>query len=92
LTVLEELDLRNKEISNIRPFEGVLLKQIYEYFKIQTTYSSNAIEGNTLTLSETELIIKNGITVGGHPVREILETIGHVNACNYMFNLIQQKK
>ncbi|MDR2951952.1 MAG: Fic family protein [Treponema sp.] len=91
MTILEEIDDRMKSISAIRPFEGVYLQQIYQFFKIETTYSSNAIEGNTYTLEETKIILEDGITVGGHPLHEFYEVEGHGKAYDYMFSLIKKR-
>jgi Fic family protein len=54
---------------------------------IENTYNSNAIEGNTLTLRETALILQHGVTINGKHIREHLETIGHKDAFNYMVEL-----
>jgi Fic family protein len=89
--ILEEIDERMKVINKIRPFEGVYLQQINQFFKIETTYSSNAIEGNTYTLEETKVVLEDGITVGGHPLREFYEVEGHGKAYDYMFSLIKRR-
>jgi Fic family protein len=54
---------------------------------IENTYNSNAIEGNTLTLRETALILQQGVTVDGKHIKEHLEAIGHKDAFNYMLEL-----
>lgn len=56
-------------------------------FIIDNTYNSNAIEGNTLTLRETALILQEGITIAEKPVREHLEVIGHRDAFEYVISL-----
>ena len=63
-----------------------------EEFLINFTYNSNAIEGNTLTLHETALIIKEGITIDKKPLREHLEAIGHKEAYLFVEELVEQKK
>ena len=78
-------------INEIRPFEGIYLQQINRFFKIETTYSSNAVEGNTHTLEETKVILEDGITIGGHPLREFYEVEGHGKAYDYMFSLIKKR-
>ena len=52
------------------------------------TYTSNAIEGNTLTESETKVLLEDGLTVGGKPFKDFLEAEGHAKAYDYMFSLI----
>jgi Fic family protein len=91
LDLLNEIDKRKKLINEIRPFEGDYLRQINQFFKIETTYSSNAVEGNTHTLEETKVILEDGITIGGHPLREFYEVEGHGKAYDYMFSLIAKR-
>jgi len=91
MNVLNEIDDRMRIINEIRPFEGVYLQQINQFFKIETTYSSNAIEGNTHTLEETKVILEDGITIGGHPLHEFYEIEGHGKAYDYMFSLIKKR-
>jgi Fic family protein len=78
-------------INEIRPFEGPYLQQINQFFRIETTYSSNAIEGNTHTLEETKVILEDGITIGGHPLREFYEVEGHGRSYDFMFSLIKKR-
>ena len=63
------------------------MKQIKAYFKISFTYTSNAIEGNSLSLNETKIIIEDGITIGGKPVKEHIEVIGNSNAYDLLFDI-----
>jgi Fic family protein len=51
-------------------FEGKLLDEIKAYYRIGLTWSSNALEGNTLTESETKVLLEDGLTVGGKPLRD----------------------
>ena len=71
MDLLMDIDKRMEIINKKRPFEGVYLQQINQFFKIETTYSSNVIEGNTHTLEETKVILEDGITIGGHSLREL---------------------
>ena len=87
-----EITQRMNEINKYRPFEGESLNQLKNYYKIQTTWSSNAVEGNTISLSETQMILENGITIHGHTINEINECLGHGEAYDYMFSLINDKK
>lgn len=80
-----------RELNSYRPLnEGELLR-LREEFLINFTYNSNAIEGNTLTLQETALIIKEGITIDKKPLKDHLEAVGHKEAYLYVENLVQQK-
>ncbi len=87
-----DVDKLKAELDLYRPFDSNTLKQLKEYYRISLTYTSNAIEGNTLTESETKVIIEDGITVGGHPIREIQEAIGHSKAYDLIYSLIQNKE
>ena len=86
----EDIELLKSELDSFRPFDDNTLKQLKEYYRISLTYTSNALEGNTLTESETKVVIEDGITIGGHPIREIQETIGHSKAYDLIYDLIQQ--
>ena len=91
MDLLKEIDKRKNLLNEIRPFEGDYLRQINQFFKIETTYSSNAVEGNMHTLEETKVILEDGITIGGHPLREFYEVEGHGKAYDYMFSLINNR-
>lgn len=78
------------KIDAYRPLEEYILKQIKAYFKISFTYTSNAIEGNSLSLNETKIIIEDGITIGGKPVKDHLEVIGNSNAYDLLFDIANQ--
>lgn len=86
--LLEELDQRKALIQEKCPFEGFELRQIKEFFRSEMVWSSNAIEGNTMTLDETRILLEDGVTVGGHSLRELHETLGGARAYDYMFSLI----
>lgn len=75
-----------------KPLNQLQLTKMEEYFNLNYTYESNRIEGNTLTLQETFLVVNDGITVGGKSVREHLEVINHTEAIHYLSELIQEKK
>ena len=79
-------ELRNK-LKSLRPLTQTELKRLREEFIIEGTYDSNAIEGNSLTLRETALILKEGITIGEKPIKDHLEAIGHRDAFEYVISL-----
>ncbi len=89
--LLNKIEDLKTYLNSFRPFPQDLLLQLKEYYRIGLTYSSNAIEGNTLTESETKIVIENGITIGGKPVRDHYEAIGHAEAYNYMYSLLYKK-
>lgn len=92
MSVYKLIDLYKKEIDKLRPFEGEMLGQIKAYYKIGLTWSSNALEGNTYTESETKVLLEDGLTVGGKPLKETFEVIGHGKAYNFMFTLLNKKE
>jgi Fic family protein len=73
-----------------RPLGQEIVRRLYDDLRVQLTYHSNAIEGNTLTLRETQLVIEHGLTVGGHPLREYLEATNHAEAFDYLTALVNQ--
>lgn len=63
-----------------RPLSPAVAVKLKEYFDVEWTYHSNAIEGSSITLAETKVILAHGLTVGGKPLREHLEVINHKHA------------
>lgn len=97
-TISSELGELLKECSDLlklweskRPLNQFQLQKMEEYFNLNYTYESNRIEGNTLTLQETYLVVNDGITVGGKSVREHLEAINHTEAISYLGEIVQNK-
>jgi len=88
----ERIDQYKAAIDAVRPFEGALLTQLRNYYRVGLTWSSNALEGNTMTLSETKVVLEDGITIGGHPLRDFYETVGHGEAYDFMFTLIGSRE
>jgi len=88
LKQLDELGLKWKRI---KPLNELQLRKMEEYFFTSYTYESNRIEGNTLTLQETHLVINEGITIGGKSMREHLELVNHKEAIELILDLVQNK-
>lgn len=82
--LLQECDTLKARLSGLRPLPAEVLKKIEEAFAIEYTYESNRIEGNTLTLQETELVVNEGVTIAGKSMREHLEAINHAEAIDYI--------
>lgn len=70
-----------------RPLNQDAIKLIHDYYKIGLTYSSNALEGNTLDLAETKVVLEDGLTISGKPMKDHLEAMGHANAFNKLIEL-----
>ncbi len=88
MDIFKEIDSLKTEINAYRPLSADYLKQIKEYYKIGLTYSSNALEGNTLTESETKIVLEEGITIGGKPLKDHFEAIGHAEAYDFLYTLV----
>ena len=86
------LDELKEKLASFRPLNAAELKQIRDEFIIENTYNSNAIEGSTLTLRETALILQEGLTISEKPIREHLEAIGHKDAFEYIVSLADAKE
>ena len=83
-TILQECDTLKARLSAMRPLPVEALKKIEDALAIEYTYESNRIEGNTLTLQETELVVNEGVTISGKSMREHLEAINHAEAIDYI--------
>jgi Fic family protein len=90
--ILNEIDKLQKEVNALRPFSKNKIGDLKDYFKIGLTYSSNALEGNTLTESETKVVIEEGITIGGKPLKDHFEAIGHAEAFEKIFKIYKEKR
>ncbi len=86
-----KLDAMKKSIDEHRPLSTNVVKSLREKLIVDWTYNSNAIEGSTLTLSETKVVLE-GITIGGKSVTEHLEVINHKQAIEYLETIIKEKK
>lgn len=91
MDIYQLLDLYKVNIDARRPFEGEMLKQLQDYYRISLTWSSNALEGNTLTESETKVLLEDRLTIGGKPLRYTFEAIGHAKAYDFMFTLLKKR-
>lgn len=85
--IFQEIDTLQDQINKSRPLDKNLLNQIKEYYRIGLTYSTNALEGNTLTESETKVVLEDGLTIGGKPLKDHLEAIGHSKSYDLMYKL-----
>ncbi|MCS2970423.1 Fic family protein [Bacteroides fragilis] len=88
--MLKEVDVLKEQLSSLRPLPEEALKKIQDAFDIEYTYESNRIEGNTLTLQETALVVNEGVTISGKSMREHLEAINHAEAISYIKDIAKQ--
>lgn len=84
-------EINNLKLQAMRPLAPETLKSLRDYYRIGLTYSSNALEGNSLTESETKVVIEDGLTIEGKPLRDVYEAVGHARAYDYLFQLATHK-
>src|SRR5947209_2701568 len=87
----ERLERKKAELDRYRPLPPDTVRRLNEDLRVFLTYHSNAIEGNTLSLRETQMVIDCGLTIGGHPLREYLEATNHAAAYSYMASLVESR-
>src|SRR5579872_2094105 len=85
--LLQRIATKKGELDRLRPLAVPALAGLQKFYDVELTYTSNAIEGNTLTLRETAEVIEHGITVGGKTLRDHLEAVDHYNAVLWMREL-----
>lgn len=83
-TTLDEIDALRAKLDTLRPLPTSALEKVQEALEIAYTYESNRIEGNTLTLQETALVINEGLTISGKSMKEHLEVINHSEAIDFI--------
>ena len=83
----DRLRAKKQRLDRLRPLTGRSLQALAEWYDVELTWSSNAIEGNTLTRSETAIVLEKGITIGGKPLKDHLEALGHRDALGYIRTL-----
>ena len=88
--LLRQIDEKKGELSTRRPLTRGEVERLRDEFLVEYTYNSNAIEGNTLTLQETAMVLK-GVTIDQKPLKDHLEAIGHRDAFRYVENLVKGK-
>lgn len=88
LTLLEE---KKQQLDTYRPFSSALASNIRDWFKIELTYTSNAIEGNTLSRAETALVVEKGLAVEGKTLVEHQEAVNHADAFDFVMQIVDTK-
>lgn len=89
--IIKRILEKKKLLDSFRPLPKAILKNLQEYFTLEWTYNSNAIEGNSLTLRETQLVLKEGITIKGKTLNEHLEAKNHEKAIEYLSKIVKSK-
>lgn len=86
-TILKRIENKKKQLDCHRPLNPALVNNLNQWFNIELTYSSNALEGNTLTRSETALVVEKGLTVNGKSLVDHLEAVNLAFALDYVKEL-----
>ena len=90
-SILAQIDRKKAELDGRRPLTEGEIERLTEEFTVEYTYNSNAIEGNTLTLRETDLVLR-GLTIDQKPLKDHMEAVGHKEAFDYVRELVKEKK
>lgn len=88
-SILSRIDQKKKELDGRRPLTEGEVARLNEEFIVEYTYNSNAIEGNTLTLRETDLVLR-GLTIDKKPLKDHMEAVGHKEAFDYVSELVKE--
>ena len=88
-SLLERIDRKKAELDTMRPLTAGEVARLTEEFTVEYTYNSNAIEGNTLTLRETDMVLR-GLTIDRKPLKDHMEAVGHKEAFDYVLELVQE--
>jgi len=86
--LLSRIEQKKAQLDALRPLPAAAVARLREHILVEWIYNSNAIEGSTITLQETRLILETGLTIGGKPLREHFEVINHRDAIQYVESLV----
>jgi len=85
-------ETNNRKLVLMRPLLPETIQSLKDYYRIGLTFSSNALEGNSLTESETKIVIEDGLTIEGKPLHDVYEAVGHAKAYDYIYQISSGKK
>lgn len=91
IKLLNSIEGKKRELDKYRPFPPSIARKLDEEMVIEWTYNSNALEGNTISLQETELVLSRGLTIGGKSLKEHFEIINHKEAIVRLKEFVQNK-
>jgi Fic family protein len=91
LALLDAVAEKKNRLDRLRPLPPDALSKLEHYYDVEITYTSNAIEGNSLSPAETTLVIEQGVTIGGKPLKDHLEALDHYDAIRYVRELARDK-
>ena len=90
-TLRKIIAAKKERLDSLRPLSPEALSRLEHYYDLEITYTSNAIEGNTLSAVETTLVIEQGVTISGRPLKDHLEALDHYDAIRYVRELAREK-
>jgi excisionase family DNA binding protein len=90
--LLDSIEGKKRELDSLRPLPSSAVQKLNEQFTLEWIYNSNAIEGNTLSLRETELVLHRGLTIGNKSLQEHFEVINHKEGIQFLEKFIDKKK
>jgi len=90
-SLLQKIDDKKQRLDRLRPLPKDAVQHLLKDMRLRHTYNSDAIEGNTLTLQETKLVIEEGITIGGKPLKDHIEARNDAEAFDFIVHLVQQR-
>jgi Fic family protein len=90
--LLKSIEGKKRELDALRPLSPEIVRGLDEQFTTEWTYNSNAIEGNTLSLRETDLVINRGLTIGNKTLKEHFEAINHKEGVQFLYDFVKKKK
>ncbi len=92
LAAIKTIENLKKQIDDLRPFDDKLQDTLQQRLRIEWTYNSNAIEGNTLTFGETAFFLREGLTSEGKPLKDYLEARNHAEAIDGLMSIVQNER
>jgi Fic family protein len=90
--LLERLDAKKRQLDALQPLPVAVVNRLKDQILVEWIYNSNALEGSTITLHETKLILETGLTIGGKSLREHFEVINHRDAIEYVESLVNSSE
>lgn len=84
---LDQCEQQQHALWAYRPLSQETLRSLREYYRVGLTYTSNALEGNSLTESETKVVIEDGLTIEGKPLHDVYEAVGHAKAYDFLYEI-----
>ncbi|RXJ49379.1 Fic family protein [Gelidibacter gilvus] len=90
--IFERLETKLEQLKKHRPLPSMALNKIREALTVEWTYNSNSIEGNTLSLRETQMVLQDGITIKGKSLREHFEAKNHERAINLLYKMVERRE